>query len=104
MVKDRLGIERTETKQNIEIDGALAYADGWIDSQFAQYNQTVPTVVPQQIKDASADLAAFYFYRNQKPNKATIFFDSAQQLIENYLRGQYKKGTAMRRGSERFET
>jgi len=104
MVKERLQMDVSESKHEEEILRAMSYADGWIDSQFAQYDKTVPIVPPQQIKDASADLAAFYYLRNRTPSKATTFYETGTQLITDYLHGQYRKGTAIRRGHERFET
>jgi len=98
-VKERLGIDDTDTTHDTELNNALAYADGIIDAEFARIDETVPSTVPQAIKDASADFAAFYFLRNREPEKATTFYETGKMLLEKYIEGEYFKGVVKRTGA-----
>jgi len=104
MVKELLGFDVTDATNEPELKRCIANADGRIDSIFAQVNAVVPSTVPQQVKDGSAQIAAYYFYRNRNPTNATVFLKNGVEEIMQYIQGKYYKGVAYRYGHEHFET
>jgi len=92
MVKDRIGLERGDNTKDYLIASALAYADGYIDADFTRVSTTVPATTPQLIKDASADLAAYYMLRSTKPELAETFHQSGLRNIAQYITATYFKG------------
>lgn len=103
MVKELLGFDVTDATNEEELIRCIQRADGRIDSLFAQVTQSVPTDVPQTIKDGSAEIAAYYFLRNRNPTQATNFLEDGVTLVMQYIRGQYFRGVVKAYGSEHFE-
>lgn len=95
-VKERCGIEMDDTRYDQTINRALAYADGVIDTMFTAINKTVPTAVPQILKDAASDLAAYYMLRIKEPEKAQMYLEHGTTLVNQYIDAKYRKGTVIR--------
>ena len=100
MVKERLGIPSDDTTKDTVLTNAIAYADGYIDSRLSEVDGSVPSPTPQIIKDASADIAAYYYIRNLEPDRANIYLENGKMLLESYIRQQYFKGVTVRTGQD----
>jgi len=103
-VRIRIGLREDDTSEDAEIEECLAYADDWIDSLFAQLDQTVPSPTPSHIANAAEDLAAYFYFRHRDPSKATVYKDDGLRAVNDYLTAEYGKAVVKRHGREHFET
>lgn len=97
-VKRRLGLALSETQYDSEIDEAIAWADGFIDAEFTHAGAAVPATIPNLIKSASADLAAYHFLRSREPDKATRFYEDGLIWLDKYIQATYGKSVVIRTG------
>ena len=86
MVKQRLRIGTTDTSRDSQINAALDYADAYADSIIEANGGSTPiSSPPKRLKEGVADIAAYFLYRSDKPDVATLFKESGDMLIQNYV-------------------
>jgi len=96
MVKYRMRIPITDTTRDAEIAAAITFSDAFCDGVIRAAGGSVPVASPpQDLKEASADFAAFFIFRTQNPTVANFFMDSGETLIKRYTSGTVKSAGAM---------
>lgn len=99
VVRTYIGLEPTDSAQDIEVDRALTWADTYIDSTVAAVGGTVPETVPNAIKRASEDLAAFNWHRTKNPTTATLFYNTGMDMLHNWIASQYGQSIVKEAGA-----
>jgi len=97
-VKDRIGLQRDDMKQDGSIVNALAWADARIDMRLAVFGLAVSSTVPPGIVEASSDFAAYYILRNTNPDKATRYMDDGDNALDIYIRSMHVESISIRTG------
>lgn len=90
MVKMRLGIGESDDRRDAEIAYALTWSDTRINELFGRDNVNMPSPVPDFIKEAAADFAAFFCLRNKNVAVAKLYYDTALEDIKDYLLTRHK--------------
>lgn len=96
MVKYRLRIPIADTTRDAEIAAAIVFSDAFCDGAIRAAGGSAPVSSPtQDLKEASADVAAFYVFRTQNPTVANFFLSSGETLVGRYVLGAVKSAGAM---------
>lgn len=97
MVKSRTGV--SGSGRDSDITAAITFADAYCDAAISAARGSIPVASPpQMLKEASADLAAYYVLRIDNPTTATLFYESGKTLLSNYIKKEYKAGGVGRTG------
>ncbi len=80
-VKPILQIATATLTYDTELTECITSADAWVDKKLEPYDLTVPTPVPQNIKDASRYFAAYLFRKRRDPTGADPFKDVAEEFL-----------------------
>lgn len=95
MVKVRIGAAQSDTRQDVQIGHALTWADVKVNSAFEEVNETVPSVVPNVIKEIAADFATYFVLRNKNQAAAKSYLDSAEVSMGRYIDMKYRPKTLL---------
>lgn len=83
-VKEVLQI--TETTWDTELSNCITSADGLIDSLLKFEGFSVPlSSAPQNVKDASANFAAWLYQRRRSPAAAEVFWEEGNRFLQAYI-------------------
>jgi len=95
MVKERLGIDPSDTSRDQVIEAKIASADAYIDNRLKPYVEVPLAEPPQLIRDVSADLAAALFEEDRlaggggDPSKIHVWRRRALEALEAYIEVNY---------------
>jgi hypothetical protein len=84
-VKDVLQIDLAETKYDSQLADCIVSAIGLVDGFLKPKDLSVPTVVPQLIKDATKFFASWMFRRFSDPVGAEAFWVEANRFLDAYI-------------------
>jgi hypothetical protein len=78
-------LQTSDETLETEIEACITSADALIDSLLKPRDLAVPTVTPQNIKDASAHFAAWLFRKRRDPAGADPFKQEAETFLQAYI-------------------
>jgi hypothetical protein len=78
-------LQETSSTYDAEVASCIVSGDGLVDSLLKVESLTVPSVVPQNIKDADAYFAAWMFRRRRDPTGAEAFWSEGQRFLNVYI-------------------
>lgn len=81
-------LQITEVTWDTEIAACITSVDALVDSLLKYEGLTVPAVVPQIVKDASAHFAAWLFRRRRDPAGAEAFWVEANRFLDAYIEAE----------------
>ena len=81
-------LQTVDATLETEIEGCIVSADAFIDSELDKYGLTVPTAVPQVVKDASAHFAAWLFRHRRDPQGGVAFREEAEVFLRSYIEAE----------------
>jgi phage gp36-like protein len=84
-VKPFLHIDSAETSEDSEIASCITAADGLIDGFMKAKGLAVPAVVPQLVKFAACNFAAWAYRRIRDPASAQGFWNDAVAFLQTYI-------------------
>ena len=84
-VKPVLHIDLAETSEDVELASCVTTGSGLVDGFLKAVGLVVPSVVPQLIKDAAANFAAWAYRRVRDPGSAAGFWKDAQGFLQAYV-------------------
>ncbi len=87
-VKGPLQIDLAETKYDIDLARCVTTGSAIVDASLQQEDLTVPSTVPQLVKEAAAHYAAWEFRRWSDPLSAGAFWGEAERLMDKYIRAK----------------
>jgi len=86
MIKFRMRIG--DGSRDPEIATAIAYSDAFCDGAIRAAGGAVPVASPtQDLKEASADIGAYYMFRASNPTVANYFLGSGETILARYIQG-----------------
>ena len=92
MVKERLGIDATNSAYDTIIDAKIDAADAIIDNSLNQYTTVPLSNPPQIISDISADLASGLFRQDRAPpGEKNFFLERGEKELQDYTASTYHK-------------
>ncbi|RLI24424.1 MAG: hypothetical protein DRO52_05575 [Candidatus Hecatellales archaeon] len=107
MVKERLGLDPSDTSRDEVLQAKIASADAFIDNLLKPYVEVPLANPPQMVRDASADLAAALFEEDRlaggggSQDKIHVWRRRALEALEAYIRetfGGYYTSTESLKG------
>jgi hypothetical protein len=84
-VKPFLHIDATETSEDTEITSCIATAGGLVDGFLKAKGLTAPAVIPQLLKFAVCNFAAWAYRRIRDPAGAQGFWNDAVAFLQTYI-------------------
>jgi len=88
MVKRRMRIQATDTGRDADIEAAITFGDAFCNGAIKANGGGTPVLIPPtELKEAAADLAAYYLFRSSNPTTASLYYDSGKTLLMNYVSG-----------------
>jgi hypothetical protein len=84
-VKPFLHIDLAETSEDSEIASCIVTGGGLIDGFLKAKSLTVPAVVPQLVKFAACNFAAWAYRRIRDPTSAQGFWNDAVAFLQTYV-------------------
>ncbi len=91
-VKPILVIAPDETTYDTELAACVVTGDAIIDRLLRREGLSVPSSVPQNVKDASANFAAWDFRRKRDPGSAEGFWVAANRFLQMYIDSEAESG------------
>ena len=87
-VKAVLQIDIAETKYDTQLADCIVSGSALVDGFLKPKELTVPSTVPQVLKDAAKFFAAWMFRRFSDPVGAEAFWTEAQRFLDNYIEAE----------------
>ena len=87
-VKPLLHLDLAESSEDVELAGCVSTGSGLVDGFLQVKGLTVPSVVPQLLKDAAANFAAWAYRRVRDSSGAQGFWNDAMQFLQTYVDGE----------------
>ena len=78
-------LQETSSSFDTEVSACITSSDAYVDSLLLQKGLTVPSLVPQNIIDASNYFAAWMFRKKRDPQSSWIFFTDAERFLNAYI-------------------
>jgi hypothetical protein len=89
-VKPVLHLDLVESSEDVELAGCVVTGCGLVDGFLQVKGLTVPSVVPQLLKDAAANFAAWAYRRVRDPFGAQGFWNDALQFLQTYVDSEFE--------------
>jgi hypothetical protein len=87
-VKLVLHLDLPESSEDVELAGCVSTGSGLVDGFLQVKGLTVPGVVPQLLKDAVGNFAAWSYRRVRNSSGAQSFWNDAMQFLQTYVDGE----------------
>ena len=84
-VKIILVIDAAETSEDAELAGCVTSGSSLVDGLLKINGLTVPVLVPELIKSAAKNFAAWEYRRRREPDEAEAFWNDAQRFLQAYI-------------------
>ena len=78
-------LQESSSSFDTEVSSCITSSDAYVDSVLLQKGLTVPSMVPQNIIDASNYFAAWMFRKKRDPESSWIFFTDAERFLNAYI-------------------
>ena len=90
-VKPLLHLDLEESSEDVELNGCVSTGSGLVDGFLQVKGLTVPGVVPQLLKDAAANFAAWSYRRVRDSSGAQGFWADAIRFLQTYVDGEFEE-------------
>jgi hypothetical protein len=90
-VKLILHIDQAESCEDAELAGCVSTGSGLVDGFLQVKGLTVPGIVPQLLKDAAANFAAWAYRRVRDPSGAQGFWNDAIRFLQTYVDSEFEE-------------
>jgi hypothetical protein len=84
-VKPLLHLDLVESSEDVELASCVSTGCGLADGFLQVKGLIVPGVVPQLLKDAAANFAAWAYRRVRDSSGAQCFWNDAMQFLQTYV-------------------
>jgi hypothetical protein len=90
-VKPLLHLDLVESSEDVELASCVSTGSGLVDGFLQVKGLTVPGIVPQLLKDACANFAAWAYRRVRDSSGAQGFWNDAMRFLQTYVDSEFEE-------------